>query len=530
MSHDTTTHRDTAINHFNTAISLISSMESVKKDDILDAAEYYLSLGKVYEKSSDYTEAIKQYNQAQEIYKNAMYPVYESVAKDLVAQVTAKIDTTDASHYFSQITSDLMTSQKMARIEKKYYHNKALRKYFLREKHRIAISHSPLLYVLKRWNSFAPILSSDRSPSKGGGYFLNTGNLGIVFDPGFDFIQNFRNAKFCFNDIDYIFITHAHNDHMDDLESLTSLLHDYNENIRGGRFSEKENCIYRKMMRKFPDAIKEVLEKKVDEAFLNSPRRKHINIFVSPGAKEKGGYLKLGSSQEYSLITLNTTQVDLTKPSGGVIIHYGCDQRIEVFPVPAKHYDLMTDSDCFGYLIHLIPEEVALYYTGDTGFSDDIEKNYSAINRSIHTRGLVLLAHIGGFKQDEQFYYRTNEPKKAFYKTHLGRLGVSKMIECIRPTVCLLSEFGEEFAGCRKDLAEIYSEYYKPEGTFILPVDVGFVIDLCPYLDSNNKYYFNIMAKNALNHNEAAIPTPIANVKCEEKEENKEWMLGYFWM
>ena len=393
-----------------------------------------------------------------------------------------------------------MISTRMADLEKKYYRNKVIRKNFIRERHRIQPPVIPMLYILQRWNSFTPILSTDKAPSKGGGYFISTGNRGIVFDPGFNFIQNFRNAGMSFNDIDYIFITHAHNDHTTDLESILSLLHDYNEAIKGHRFSEKENSIFRKMMKKYPKEKEEVIKDKVEDAFQNSPRKKCIQIYVSPGTKEKCGFLKLGS-KEYELIILNTSQVNHEDTVahclfGGIKIKYAHDnasKNITVYPIPAKHDDLMTDRDCFGYVVTFMPEKIVLWYTGDTGFSEEIGKHFLKIKELLapnleitaeaidNYKGMILLAHIGGFKPDEQYYYRTNA-SKAFYKNHLGRLGICAMIECIKPSLCLISEFGEEFADCRKELIDIYQVYYS--GPIILPADVDCKLRLISGSDS----------------------------------------------
>ena len=474
-----------AIRRFNEAIVRCTAIDD---DALLFKANCYIALGKAYEgKKTD-----EDYNSARDAYQNARnifdegaldYPVYLSVVADLIAQLDAKISGDESDQGFSDKIDSIMKSQDMAELEKKYYENKAVRKNFVRERHRLSAAGTPTLHILQRWNSFTPILSNDTSPSKGGGYFVTTGNTGIVFDPGFDFIQNFRNAGFFFNDIDHIFVTHAHNDHTADLESLLALLHDYNEEIQGHRFSEKENSIFRKMMKRYRTEKEAVVTEKVEEAFLYSPRRKKLRIYVSPGTKEKCGFLKLGSKQEYEVVTLNTAQVHFENcaqspfltMSGGVKIDYNGQKEIVIYPIPAIHNDLMTDSDCYGYVIQFLPENNILWYTGDTGFNEEVKEKFTAIKNGLNCNGMVLLAHIGGFKPDEQYYYRTNA-SKAYYKTHLGRLGLCQLIECLEPKVCLVSEFGEEFKDCRKKLIDIFKSVYTD--CCIFPVDVGFVLKL----------------------------------------------------
>jgi hypothetical protein len=96
------------------------------------------------------------------------------------------------------------------------------------------------LLCLRRWNSYTPVIprpidfsrgsggthayNSNKCP--GGGYFLIWNNKGIVIDPGFDFIRNLYSAGYSIADIDAIFLTHAHIDHMSDFFSLLTLLYE----------------------------------------------------------------------------------------------------------------------------------------------------------------------------------------------------------------------------------------------------------------------------------------------------------------
>jgi ribonuclease BN (tRNA processing enzyme) len=515
--------------HKKEAIKCFERAQSDATSD-MEKAKCCLALGKAYENINNANSAKTAYKEAQAIYCKKKYPVFKSIADDLISQ----LDGATGASSFGKPIDDMMGSAEMNDLEKKYYKNKSYRKNFQREKHRLGDTctapklgdtcTAPKLYVLKRWNSFTPILSSDTFPSKGGGYFITTGDKGVVFDPGFNFIQNFRHAGFSFNDIDDIFVTHAHNDHTADLESILSLLHSYNEDIKGHRFSEKENCIYRKLMKKFPKEQSAVLANKVEEAFKNSPRRKLLNIYVSPGAKEKCGFLKLGSRQDYKITVLNTQQVDLTSLAGGVKIDYGDEKKhINIFPILAKHDDLMTDNACFGYVVRFLPENITICYTGDTGFSEELEKEYGKITvrKLNNNKGLILLAHIGGFKPEERYYYRTNE-SKAFYKTHLGRLGLCKLMECLNPDISLISEFGEEFENCREAFADILRNHYTKKPIF--PVDIGFVMSI-GFDHTNNKANLQI----EVDDKGKKIFTEASNVACAEKKVGTEYELKYYY-
>ncbi len=86
-------------------------------------------------------------------------------------------------------------------------------------------------------------MSNNWGSLQGGGYFFKIHDYGIVIDPGFNFLDNFKYAGYSFNDIDHILITHAHNDHTTDLESILTLLHQYNEAILGDYDTHEEGTI-----------------------------------------------------------------------------------------------------------------------------------------------------------------------------------------------------------------------------------------------------------------------------------------------
>jgi len=79
--------------------------------------------------------------------------------------------------------------------------------------------------VLRNWNSFTPLVTDHT----GGGYFVHAWGEGIVVDPGFSFLKNFKHASHRFTEIDRVLITHSHNDHCGDFESLLNLLFEYND-------------------------------------------------------------------------------------------------------------------------------------------------------------------------------------------------------------------------------------------------------------------------------------------------------------
>jgi beta-lactamase family protein len=92
------------------------------------------------------------------------------------------------------------------------------------------------LHVLRRWNSFTPMLpSSDAGP--GGGYFLewrpeDGPSRGIVIDPGFDFLANFQLRALDLSAINAILLTHSHIDHGRDFETILTAKYERGDTIK----------------------------------------------------------------------------------------------------------------------------------------------------------------------------------------------------------------------------------------------------------------------------------------------------------
>ena len=308
----------------------------------------------------------------------------------------------------------------------------------------------PEMYILRRWNSFSPILANE--DQKGGGYFIRTAHHGLIIDPGFDFIENFKNFEDCkgkklsFNLIDKVLITHAHNDHTADIESLLTLLSKYNSHIverSGGK-------------------IIDGLLKTIDFYMSISTYKKYVSIFnlFSKERDNKKNYYTITIVKDKDIIPFKDINIEIIR---------------------AKHDDLQSDRDSLGFIIYDNANNLALLHTGDTGFDSKTGKYYKDIQNKLKKKNneIVLLANIGGFKENEQFYCLDNyDNDTAFYPNHLGRLGLAKLIEILNPNICIITEFGEEFFGCRKKLCDIYYETYKDtKKTLFFPADIGFIMN-----------------------------------------------------
>ena len=63
------------------------------------------------------------------------------------------------------------------------------------------------------------------------------------------------------------------------------------------------------------------------------------------------------------------------------------------------------------------------------------------------------------------------------YSSHLGRLGLAKINEILKPNICFISEFGEELKGLRIRFSKIYNEGFLNR-TLFFPADIGLKYNL----------------------------------------------------
>jgi len=256
------------------------------------------------------------------------------------------------------------------------------------------VGEAGFLSILRKWNSYTPIITLDLEESKGGGYFLFMGGKGIVIDPGFDFIRNFFQEQFRLSDIDYIFVTHAHVDHMADLEALFSLLH------RSGKDKPDE-------------------EKKKVDLFVNLGTMKKLSSWIN---LEETYINRIKVLDKEQTIKLEDLQVTATR---------------------AKHHEILDKTYSLGYVFEA--GGVRVGFTGDTGWDLDgtIADPFEGCQ--------VLVAHLGSILRKE---IENKAIEKRLYKYHLGLLGLSSLIGKVHPDLCVISEFGEELGDLRWDVAD----------------------------------------------------------------------------
>ena len=267
---------------------------------------------------------------------------------------------------------------------------------FTDTKRSIPVEFPSFLSVLRRWNSFTPIIPSEKGDNKGGGYFLHHAGKGIVIDPGFNFIENFYQEGFKIADIDAVLITHAHNDHTVDLESILTLVYKHNDAI--------EDCVEEKMKNKEDDEIAQAKKHRIKD------HGKKIDLFLNVGTFMKySGWLNLKDSGEINNVTVlqPDTTYKLSENYGSVVIH----------TIKAKHHEIIDDKYAIGLIFDL--EGVKVGFTGDTGW--DFENNENISSAFIEHKPRLVVAHLGSIKKSEFNYSGAKddqERNKCFYAHH----------------------------------------------------------------------------------------------------------------
>ena len=297
--------------------------------------------------------------------------------------------------------------------------------------------------VLRKWNSYTPVLPSTSGDNLGGGYFLFHNGKGIVIDPGFNFIENFYSQGFKVADIDAVIITHAHNDHTVDLEAILSLVYKLNKERREAESSD-----------------------------LRQPDKK-IDLLVNAGTFMKySGWLSLRTEDN------STNYVSsITVMHAGHTYEYG---GLKIHAVKAKHHEIVSSEYCIGCIIEATGENPFKFgLTSDTGWAHDgsISKPY------IEHAPDMMVIHIGSIKEKE-FKYNQAETKdaknKCYDEYHLGILGTTNLLLDTKPKLALISEFGEELKEVRRQIAEALEKVLNSEGVELkcLPSDIGLHIRL----------------------------------------------------
>jgi len=359
-----------------------------------------------------------------------------------------------------------------------------------------------LFFVLREWNSYTPVVPDEQELNRGGGYFIWTGNQGIVIDPGFNFIENFHKAGGRVCDIHHIVITHAHGDHTADFESLLTLLYEYNDE------------------RKKEHKIEVGKSREKEETLTSKPELKKVNLFLNQGAARKfsGLYSLRGTPYLNEIKILNRGSKKHPQ-----IVDFPGLSHLRMTILRAYHDDIITKDNAVGLGFEftfnkekpVVNRRILL--TSDSSLFPKNEKQ-----RDKHDRNKgELLEEKNGIRKDTALYTQYPDGWKnpnlmiphlgsildfeikpelekidkeaitpKFYENHLGLRGVLIMLDRLRPDAAVLSEFGEELKEIKFPLAEkiqkqlkkIQEDVNKEEKEIkeipVIPGDITIVYDI----------------------------------------------------
>ena len=371
------------------------------------------------------------------------------------------------------------------------------------------------LLVLREWNSYTPALPAQEEADRGGGYFFQHDGEGVVIDPGYDFIENFSRAGGRMCDIKHIIITHAHDDHTAEFESLLMLAH--------RRWKEWEEWM----------EDKEAQEKGKDSTANNAPVKKirphKLNLYISASVQRKfSGLLDNRNPMLEKVVTL-------CPPKKGERQKIMINAKTSLTVLPAYHDDVISTNQavglCFDFTLSDGKKYRRVLFTGDTGLYPKLLKETGKPVQYIYTNNDgepqkedelddkkgnalyeqyenvivkkesgkiepdLLVAHIGSIKEKEfprqeltsiEKEMKTN-PVRRFYTNHLGLLGTLVLLDKLNPKTAIISEFGAEMKKFRIKLVELIAqaleEKQKSDGngdekTFVIPGDITLIYDL----------------------------------------------------
>ena len=389
--------------------------------------------------------------------------------------------------------------------------------------------HKQGLYLcgLQRWNSSSPA----QGRSIGGGYFLyhtdeyGTVDLGIVIDPGFDFVRNLFHEGFSISDIDIILISHSHVDHVRDFESIVQLLADLKKESE----YNSEKCVHVILSLGVYQRLKHIIEDPffryhVEPYIIDAHREIERDYFENFSSEDAFRFMEWKSEEQGQSASMHYRAV-LQERGDTFGVKTSCPQvRVTIQPTRAYHTDPSHYSDSFGFLITVAglsePSDngiessdggsVTLGYTGDTkwvypGVPDALQEvgHAARVIEDItpqYTGCDAVIVHLGslvgknGVRTELMNCRNCNKEQQdacrdlVCEKDHPYLTGMLRMLSRLhsevkkdnRTQLVLVSEFGEELrGGIRTDLIQRLTRAYG-DVLYFLPIDVGMDVRLWP--------------------------------------------------
>ena len=200
-------------------------------------AEYIEALALSYAYLKKYQDAIDLYQQAIDICQDDFYINYMDYKMSFLKLISPdKIINSEEELILSLPIERIDVIETVYhKIEKKYALTERYKQQYEKEKSkREDCFEENYILCLKGWSSSTPEVAlglKDEIGKKGGGFYIKYNNLGIVIDPGINFLENLHDNHLYIQDIDIVIVTHNHIDHNSDLNKIIDVAYQIDKKI-----------------------------------------------------------------------------------------------------------------------------------------------------------------------------------------------------------------------------------------------------------------------------------------------------------
>lgn len=222
-----------ALGEYEEAHQILKSISKYKQDD----AEYLEALAQSYVNIKDIKKAKKCYKKAYDICTDKKYLEYIKIKLDALDYLNKRKESTPFESSVLSLPKEQM--ELITQISNNNSVQKTLcQKYcdkYENEKMNRAWQNEDYILCLKGWSSSTPEFSLALpydNFSCGGGFYIHFDGIGIVIDPGINYIESLHSQNLFIQDIDIVIVTHNHIDHNNDLLKIFDMSYQTGKEIR----------------------------------------------------------------------------------------------------------------------------------------------------------------------------------------------------------------------------------------------------------------------------------------------------------
>ncbi len=276
---------------------------------------------------------------------------------------------------------------------------------------------------IKGFSSSTPMFrtSTFSGTSSGGGFYFRWHGLGIAVDPGIGFIALMHEHMIFVDDIDVVIVTHAHLDHNADVRGLASLLYEFNKGReRGARF-------YSSLL----------------------PKPTPVEVHTIHWILDCATYYQVKDDIDEREVTLLSDLCGRDR-----FFELAEDVSVKVFAIEHIH----GDSYGIRFSFKGDAEEHSWGYTSDTRYFSDLSAALGGCDVLIMNISDVYEKDVEGVK-----------PKS----THLGFDGCLRLLNSVKPSLALISEFTCMNGDYRFEIVRCLKEESDGVCAKVLPAEIG---------------------------------------------------------